>query len=175
MPSAETPVDVEFEPFSSHLVQLSREVTGAARQCEVGTCPDTAKLSAFSQRFRQLEPYYAHTREKVAMPSSSLRSEVRLLRIEIVRKDIQDQLRWMKDEKPAVGNAPFAGSSPGDQHFRELLEGLLVDPEFCGSVKHCGKVAKGAPPLRPNLEYLFQTVEAHKVRQPTSNTPPSGP
>lgn len=155
-PEEERPItDLEVEKYVGKLAAFKHEVELLNN--------DVSKAAIFTQRLQELEGEYSTLKSKIptGLSASGLRGDLERLRIELTHQWILGKLNLVT-RPPVV----LAGTSFSSDHLRALLEGLLVDPEFCGSVKHCGKTAKGAPPLRSNLEYLFQAVESH--RMPTS-------
>lgn len=145
------------------LEPLYHDVNQMVETVEAGV--DDEVLGALATRLTGLESERAFLEHR----ANDLKGEIALLRFELKRNEIANNLRWLHREvsrKPAAAAPAVASASAGGgkTNLQAVLEGLLVDPEFCGSVKHCGKIAKGAPPLRPNLEYLFQAVESHATK-----------
>ena len=123
-----------------------------------------AEVAAYDKRVSDSEKAYQELRGQAEAlllqatnPSSwlSVNRQLTLTKLDLLRTMVMNEWRYFREGRPEV-----IGRSISNDRLRSVLETLLVDHEFCYSVRNCAKSAKtAAAASKPNLQFMFQAVD----------------
>ncbi|MBI3294501.1 MAG: hypothetical protein HYZ71_07190 [Deltaproteobacteria bacterium] len=161
-------LDAELKARIAVLEGVYTEIA-AFSKTPVETVLKNAEAATFDKKVLESEKLYNDLRARAEAlvvqatnPSSwlSVNRQLTLAKLDLRRTTVMNDWRYFRDGRPDI-----VGRSVSNDRMRAVLEALLIDHEFCYSVKHCGKIAKGSnAAVRPNLEFMFQNVEVYKSK-----------